>query len=61
MNNGMQDPLSALRLDDFEIYIRAKAYESKLTRTFEKFLSRAKWIPYSHRYQIFKESHMLID
>ena len=53
-----KDPLSCIRMDDFEIYIRAQAYELKLFRTIEKFIARINWLPMSKRFDLFKESHI---
>lgn len=45
-------------MDDFEIYLRAQTYETKLSRTIQKFVNRIKWLPITKRYQIFKEAHI---
>ena len=47
-------------MDDFEIYIRAQSYESKLYRTAEKFIARIKWLPYSKGFDILRESQIMI-
>ena len=56
----IQDPLSCLRMDDFEIYLRARTYELKLYRTTEKFVTRLKWLPLAKNVDILKESHILL-
>jgi hypothetical protein len=53
-----KDPLSCLRIDDFEIYLRASSYELKLFRPVEKFISRLKWMPLAKSMEMFKESHV---
>ncbi|CDW75700.1 UNKNOWN [Stylonychia lemnae] len=58
--NPRKDPLSCIRMDDFEIYLRQQSYEVKLFRTVEKFIARLKWLPHFKRYDMFKESHILI-
>lgn len=55
-----KDPLSCLRMDDFEIYLRCQTYDLKLNRAIEKFISRVKWLPISAGLDVFKESHLLL-
>ena len=48
--------LSALRADDIDIYLRCATYEGKITRKADKFVQRAKWVPMSHRFDIYSDS-----
>lgn len=56
--SNKKDPMSCLRMDDFEIYLRSSSYELKLYRTVEKFIARLKWLPLSKGIDLFKESHI---
>ena len=47
---------SAIRQDDFEVYLRLKTYGNKLNRLGNKFLSKIKWLPYLKRLEMWKES-----
>ncbi|CDW82479.1 UNKNOWN [Stylonychia lemnae] len=51
-----QTPLSTLRLDDLDVYLRIVTYEEKINKDAEKFIQRVKWTPMSNRYEIFQES-----
>ena len=55
-DDGVRPPLSALRADDIDVYLRVAAYEEKCTRKAERFIQRAKWVPLSHRFDIYSES-----
>ncbi len=55
-----KDPLSCLRMDDFEIYIRTQTYELKLFRSAEKFIARLKHLPLAKNFDIMKESYILM-
>ena len=50
------DPISVLRLDDIDVYLRQITYEEKISRSAERFMHRAKWLPLSHRFEIYKKS-----
>ena len=49
-------PLSALRADDIDVYLRCITYEEKITRWVEKILAKAKWLPLTHRFEIYSAS-----
>lgn len=53
-----KEPISCLRVDDFEIYLRIQAYHTKLYRPIMKFVARAKWIPMRKSIDIFKQMHL---
>jgi hypothetical protein len=46
----------ALRLDDIDIYTRIVSYESACNKPVEKYINRAKWVPLSHRYDIYTQA-----
>lgn len=48
--------ISAIRQDDVEIWLRRQTYLNKCLRVFYKFIDKMKWIPMSHRFEIFEES-----
>lgn len=52
---GNRPPLSTLRVDDIDVYMRIVNYEEQSTRKTEKFIQRAKWTPLSHRFEIYKD------
>ncbi len=54
-----KDPISCMRMDDFEIYFRSSCYERKLFKTCEKFISMVKWIPLTKRFDIWVEALLL--
>ena len=43
----------SLRVDDIEIYSRIVGYESNCNKLVEKFVNRAKWVPMTHRFDIY--------
>lgn len=51
---------SAIRQDDFEVYLRQKTYKNKLNRLASKLINKLKWLPYSRRYDIWQESREII-
>jgi hypothetical protein len=46
----------ALRVDDLDVYTRITGYEEKCARAAEKFVNRAKWVPMSHRFEIYSQT-----
>ena len=48
---------SMIREDDVEIFLRATTYRNKVSKVINKFLSRLKWLPLQHRWDIFEKSH----
>lgn len=55
-DDGIRPPLSALRQDDIDVYWRIVTYEEKIARKAERFIQRAKWAPFSHRFHIYEEA-----
>jgi len=53
-----KEPISCIRVDDFEIYLRIQTYQNKLYRPILKFVARAKWIPIHRSVDIYKEMHI---
>lgn len=42
-----------LRVDDIDVYNRIVSYEDQCNKPAEKFINRAKWVPLSHRFDIY--------
>ena len=51
---------SAIRQDDFEVYLRQKTYHNKLNRLANKLINNVKWLPYLKRYDIWQECREII-
>lgn len=49
-------PISCIRQDDIEVWLRRQTYLNKCYRVFDKFLEKIKWIPMLERFEIFEES-----
>lgn len=49
-------PISAIRQDDIEVWLRRQTYLNKCYRVFYKYLDKLKWIQMYHRFEIFEES-----
>ena len=47
---------SAIRQDDFEVYLRQKTYRNKLDRLAHKLIHKVKWLPYLKRFELWRES-----
>lgn len=45
---------SVVRQDDVEVYLRIQTYRNKLYRAPEKLAASIKWLPYSHRFDVWK-------
>ena len=50
------EPQSLLREDDIEIFTRSVTYRNKVSKVVNKFMSRLKWVPMLHRYEIFEKA-----
>lgn len=55
-DDGVRPPLSALRADDIDVYLRLATYEEKITRKADRFIQRAKWVPMAHRFHAYQLS-----
>jgi len=55
-DEGDRHPLSALREDDIDVYMRIITYDEKITKHAEKFIQRAKWVPFSKRFDVYRDS-----
>lgn len=55
-DDGERAPVSAIRVDDIDVYFRVVTYEERATRNTEKFIQRVKYAPLSHRFEIYSES-----
>ncbi len=42
-----------LRVDDLDVYNRIICYEDRCNKHADKFINRAKWVPLSHRFDIY--------
>ena len=51
---------SAIKQDDFEVFLRVKTYQNKVNRLAKKVIHNIKWLPYLNRYDIWKESRKMI-
>ena len=51
---------SAIRLDDFEVYVRAQSYKNKINRSAEKLVRSIKWLPFTNRFDTWEESRILM-
>lgn len=40
-----KDPISCIRMDDFEVYLRIQTYKNKIMRPILKMITTGKWIP----------------
>ena len=54
-DDGVRPPLSAVRADDIDVYLRVTTFEEKITRKAERFIQRAKWLPMRHRFDIWQD------
>jgi len=43
----------SLRLDDIDIYMRIVNYEAACNKLVEKYINRAKWVPLTHRFDVY--------
>ena len=51
---------SCLRQDDFDVFLRVKTYHNKITRQAKKLVQFIKWLPYSKKFPIWKDSRKMI-
>ena len=50
------EPQSLLREDDVLIYTRSCSYRNKVSKAVNKFMSRLKWLPMLHRFEIYEKA-----
>lgn len=50
------EPQSLLREDDIEIFTRSVSYRNKVNKVANKFMSRLKWLPLQHRFEIYEKA-----
>ena len=50
------DPLSLIREDDIEVYVRGWTYKNKVNKTANKLLSHLKWVPMRDKSKIYADS-----
>lgn len=51
---------SALRQDDFEVYLRHTSYVEKVNRPAKKLIQSLKWLSYEKRYEIWSEARLMM-
>ena len=49
-------PQSLLREDDLEIYTRSVSYRNKVSKVVNKWMSRLKWLPMLHRFEVYERA-----
>lgn len=52
---------SALRLDDFEVYLRHKTYVDKVNRPAVKLMHALKWLHMEKRYDVWYDSRIMMN
>ena len=50
------EPQSLIREDDILIYSRSCSYRNKVSKAVNKFMSRLKWLPMTHRYDNYEKA-----
>ena len=50
------EPQSLLREDDIQIFSRSCSYRNKVSKAVNKFMSRLKWLPMLHRFEIYEKA-----
>jgi hypothetical protein len=56
VENTDLEPMSIIKQDDVEIYLRSICYDQKINRLMSKFLARIKWLPLQARFDIWNET-----
>ena len=54
----MQTNDSALREDDFQVYLRLHAYETKVNRNARKLVHQLQWLSHEKRYDMWKDARI---
>ena len=49
-------PQSLLREDDLEIFTRSVSYRNKVSKVVNKWMSRLKWLPMLHRFEVYERA-----
>ena len=52
VENTHLEPVSSIRMDDVEVFLRRTTYEQKLNKLVGKFLGRLKWMPLERRWEV---------
>ena len=53
---GNMNVASALRSDDIDVYLRCITYEDKIMLPADKFVRRVRWVPMTHRFEVYQDS-----
>jgi hypothetical protein len=56
VENTDLEPMSVIRADDVETYLRTVTYDQKINRLMTKYLARLKWLPLHRRFEIFNDA-----
>ena len=56
VENSDLEPMSIIRQDDVEVYLRTVTYDQKISKLMTKFLARLKWLPLYRRFEIWSDS-----
>lgn len=46
----------ALRVDDIDIYTRVVSYEHSCNKLAERLVNRVKWVPLTHRFDVYRQA-----
>ncbi len=52
---------SCLRVDDLDVYTRITSYNENISIPTEKFVQRAKWVPMTHRFDVFTQTQIFFQ
>lgn len=56
VENTDLEPMSIIKQDDIEVYLRTVCYDQKVNKLMTKFLARLKWLPLHARFDIWNET-----
>ncbi len=56
VENTTLPAVSAIRMDDVEVYLRQTTYRSRISKGVNKFLARLKWLSLSKRFDVLEEA-----
>jgi hypothetical protein len=56
VENTDLEPMSIIKQDDIEVYLRTVCYDQKINKLMTKFLARLKWLPLHARFDIWNET-----
>jgi len=56
VENTDLEPMSIIKQDDIEVYLRTVCYDQKINKLMSKFLARLKWLPLHARFEVWNET-----